>query len=229
MINSKLAALKPHLIALSCLLSIPLLSILYIFLNHSRGANTHSLVTDLDQQMPFMKIFIIPYLGWFVFILVCFVYLAFKNRQLYMQTLLRYNIGLVICYAVYAVYQTHVPRPEVSGTDWLSQMIQYVYNSDQPYNCFPSTHVLTSYCIMKAFASARQISRPIRLTVSCISILIILSTLFVKQHVLLDMAGAIAVVEAIYFIANRVKGKNGRPAVIQELGHKPVLRKILEQ
>ncbi|QYR19105.1 phosphatase PAP2 family protein [Paenibacillus sp. sptzw28] len=216
--------MKPHLIALSCLLSIPLLGIVYIYLNRSRGASTHSLLTDLDEQTPFLKIFIVPYLVWFVFILVCFVYLAFKNRQLYMKTLLLYNIGLVICYCIYAVYQTHVPRPEVSGTDWLSRLVQYVYNSDQPYNCFPSTHVLTSYCIMKAFASAREISRPIRLSVSTISILIILSTLFVKQYVLLDIAGAIAVVEASYFIADRVKMRNRRPAVIQELGNKRFLR-----
>ncbi|MBW7456977.1 phosphatase PAP2 family protein [Paenibacillus sepulcri] len=195
--------LKNHLLALSLLLSIPLLSIAYIYLNHSRGEHTFSLVTDLDQQIPFLKIFILPYLAWFVFILACFVYLAFRNRQLYMHTLLRFNIGLVVCYLVYAVYQTHVPRPELVVNDWLGRLVQYVYSMDEPFNCFPSTHVLTSYCMMKAFISSPGINRYIRIAVSGMSILIIASTLFVKQHVLMDMAGAIAVVEVIYFVGAR--------------------------
>jgi len=92
-----LVLLKDHLLALSLLLSIPILSVAYIYLDHSKGTNTFNLVTDLDRQIPFIKLFIFPYLAWFVFILVCFVYLAFKNRQLYLHTLLRYNIGLILC------------------------------------------------------------------------------------------------------------------------------------
>ncbi|GGD58361.1 phosphatase PAP2 family protein [Paenibacillus nasutitermitis] len=195
--------------ALSLLLSIPLLSVAYIYLNQSRGEETFSLVTDLDEQIPFLKLFIVPYLGWFVFIFVCFVYLAFKNKQLYRHTLLRFNIGLTVCYLVYAVYQTHVPRPEFAVHDLFDRLVQYVYSMDEPFNCFPSTHVLTSYCMMKAFISSQAINRYIRLGVSCMSILIIASTLFVKQHVLLDIAGAIAVVEAVYWAGSLIQRRAG--------------------
>ena len=52
-------------------------------------------------------------------------------------------MGLLLCYSVYAIYQTTVPRPELIGSDWLLRTVQWVYRSDEPFNCFPSTHVLT--------------------------------------------------------------------------------------
>lgn len=197
--------MKTHLPALSGLLSIPLLGLLYVYLNNDGDRQIYSLVTDLDRQTPFLSVFVVPYLGWFVFIFACFVYLAVQNRSVYWTTLLRFNIGLIACYGIYAVFQTYVPRPPVPGDGLLNQLVGYVYAMDQPFNCFPSTHVFTSYCMIKAFHSAANIGRPVKIAVTAMSLTVIASTLFVKQHVLMDVAGAIALAEAIYFVGERLK------------------------
>jgi hypothetical protein len=149
----------------------------------------------LDRQLPFIPAFVIPYIAWFPFLFAGFLYLAFKNRTAYYETLLQFNIGLIVCYAVYAVYQTYVPRPELIGDSYLLNAVRSVYSTDEPFNCFPSTHVLTSYLMMKAFLRTPHVPRLLRLAVSAMSLTIIASTLFMKQHVLLDAAGAIAVAE----------------------------------
>lgn len=188
---------QSRLALLSLLLSIPLVGSLYVWLNRL-DLPSFSLETDLDRQIPFLKIFILPYLGWYAFLLAGFVYLAFRDKTVYLRTLARFLIGMLVCYAVYLFYQTTVSRPDVSGDGILDWLVLLVYRHDQPYNCFPSTHVLTSYCMLKAYREASGIRLSVRWAVAGIAVLIMLSTLFVKQHVLLDAAGAIAVVEAVY-------------------------------
>ncbi|MBD0383796.1 phosphatase PAP2 family protein [Paenibacillus sedimenti] len=193
-----------YLLACSALLSIPLVGLIYVYLNHG-GERYYSLVTDLDRQIPFLKIFVVPYVSWYVFLLAGFMYLAYKDRQTYYKTLLQFIIGLLLCYGVYAVYQTHVPRPAIGGDDWMMRMVQWVYNNDQPFNCFPSTHVLTSYLMMKAYLSTAHISRIYTSIVTLLSLLIIASTQFMKQHVLLDIIGAVLVAEGVIYVVNRVR------------------------
>jgi membrane-associated phospholipid phosphatase len=194
---------KSHLFTLSSLLTIPLLGLIYVYLNHARGT-AYSLVTGMDQQIPFLKVFVLPYVSWYAFLFIAFLYLAFKNREVFVQTLLQINMGQLICYGVYAVFQTHVLRPELVGDDWLLQMVQWVYRSDEPFNCFPSTHVFTSYLMMRAYLSTANVPRVYTAAVALMAMAIIASTLFIKQHVLLDIVGAVIVAEGVVYVVSRI-------------------------
>lgn len=204
MIGVKLSSLWSYVLACSALLLIPLVGLIYVQLNHG-GDGAYSLVTDLDRQIPFMRAFVVPYLSWYLFLIVGFLYMAYKDRRNYYRTVVEFVIGLLLCYGVYAIYQTTVPRPELTGNDWLLRMVEWVYRADQPFNCFPSTHVLTSYLMMKAYLRSAQVKGVYKMMVSCMSVLIILSTQFVKQHVLLDIVGAVLVAEGVIYVLDRAR------------------------
>lgn len=191
-----------YLLACSGLLMIPLVGLIYIHLNQDNGT-AYSLMTDLDRQIPFIEGFVVPYLLWYVFLAAGFLYLAYRDRSNYFQTLVEFIIGLLLCYSVYAIYQTTVPRPEIIGSNWLLQTVQWVYRSDQPFNCFPSTHVLTAYLMMRAYLRSVPIALRYKMITAGMSILIIVSTLFVKQHVLMDVVGAVLVAEGVVYVVER--------------------------
>ncbi|NQX70906.1 phosphatase PAP2 family protein [Paenibacillus alba] len=193
-----------YVMACSALLLIPLVGLIYVHLNQATG-RAYSLVTDLDRQIPFIKGFIVPYLLWYGFLLVGFLYLAYKDRRRYFFTILEFVVGLLLCYGVYAIYQTTIPRPELTATDWLLRMVEWVYRTDQPFNCFPSTHVLTSYLMMRAYLRSKSIRVGYKIAISSMSVLIIISTLFVKQHVLLDLVGAVLVAEGVMYAVERIR------------------------
>ncbi|UQZ81333.1 hypothetical protein SK3146_00489 [Paenibacillus konkukensis] len=113
-----------------CLMAlIPLSNIFYMQVNTSeRGAS--SLATDLDAAIPFVKAFIIPYLGWYVFIFAVMFYFLLKERKLYYRTLWTLLAGLFVCYFVYYVFQTVAPRPIVTGDDGLARLVRFVYSQD---------------------------------------------------------------------------------------------------
>lgn len=179
------------------MLIIPVLNIFYVLLNNSTREVNH-LVTYLDQITPLIKIFVVPYLIWYPFIIATMFYLCIKDRSVYFKTLLSYVIGLIVCYMTYLVFQTTVPRPILAGDDLFTKLLAFVYQADQPYNAFPSIHVFTSFLMIKAISMSQVRNRINQAIVYSNSILIIISTLFVKQHVILDVISGILVAEVIY-------------------------------
>ncbi|WP_438493525.1 phosphatase PAP2 family protein [Paenibacillus sp. IHBB 3054] len=159
----------------------------------------YSLATNLDLLLPFVPSFIIPYVLWYPFVTAVLIVLAFRNRGIYYQTLIALCSGLILSYIVYALFQTTVQRPEVlTETDFIHRLISYVYSHDQPFNCFPSIHVLTSFLMLRGTS---VFGRMVWLFTATMSILIIVSTVLVKQHVLADIVGGILVGELCFRLA----------------------------
>ncbi|MCB2313119.1 phosphatase PAP2 family protein [Clostridium tagluense] len=194
---------KKDLIALSFMISIAISIIFYKLLNNGDG-NINSLVTNLDGTIPFLKIFILPYITWYAYIAIGLIYLCMKNRKKYYISLISLNIGIAICYIIYAVFQTTVPRPIVTNLDILSKLVTIIYKYDNPFNCFPSMHVTTTYILMKGINHTKN-STIVSLIFNIIGILIIISTQFVKQHVILDLVFAILLSEVIFRFTNNAK------------------------
>lgn len=188
--------IKSMLMPAMAMLTIPLFGLLYGLLNHNENG-AYSLMTDLDRGMPFIKAFVVPYLFWYLYLLLGLLYLSKVNRRGFYLTILIYDLGLIASSSIYFLFQTHVPRPILVGDDWLTHMISFVYQMDQPYNCFPSTHVFTTYLLMKSIHEHSRNSI-LKLAVHIVGISIILSTVLIKQHVILDIIGAILLVELLY-------------------------------
>ncbi|WJH36020.1 phosphatase PAP2 family protein [Paenibacillus sp. CC-CFT747] len=168
------------------LLAIPVLNICYGLLNRP-GAEVYSLVTAWDERLPFLPVFAIPYLIWYPFIFITLFAILRRSPAAYYRTLLGLCLGLVVCYGVYAVFQTTVARPDLPETGFFNRLLGFVYATDRPFNCFPSIHVLTSYLMIKG---ARVFGWKARLLVAALAAAVIVSTVLVRQHVLADAAGA---------------------------------------
>ncbi|MGU9538580.1 phosphatase PAP2 family protein [Clostridium tepidum] len=194
--------IKGNIIPLSLMLIIPIVNVFYGILNNS-NRGVYTLVTDLDKSMPFIPVFSVPYMTWYPFIIICLIYMCFRNRSLYYKSLSAIVISLIISYIIFFFFQTTVPRPEVVGNDIFSSIVKFIYNTDNPYNCFPSIHVITTYIIMRNMLNHEmKNNKMINIFVLILGILIIISTEFIKQHVLFDIIFAIILGEGIYNMIN---------------------------
>ena len=102
-------------------------------------------------------------------------------------------------YIIYYFYPTYVPRPMITGTDFLSNMVLNLYAADNPYNCFPSIHVLNSVLIALYTYESDKVYKSTKVICVIISSFIILSTMFIKQHYFADVAVAIIFAFVLYF------------------------------
>ena len=96
----------------------------------------------------------------------------------------------VVAFITFYFFQTTVPRPIVTGDDIFSKLILFTYKSDLPYNCFPSIHVITAFLALKGLILL-MLRKRIKIPVNVVGFLIIISTQFVKQHVIMDIFYAI--------------------------------------
>ncbi|WP_165822365.1 phosphatase PAP2 family protein [Paenibacillus montanisoli] len=189
---------------LTSMLIFPVLGWLYALTNRP-GAQVYSLVTDLDRAIPLVKAFVLPYSVWIFYIYICLIYFFIKDPAVYRRSLITYAICALMCYGIYLVFQTTVPRPPIDGTDPFTRLLGYVWGRDQPFNCFPSIHCFSSYMVMKALHSSNFRNRLNQTLIYGMSSLIIISTFFIKQHVIFDALGGIILADIVYRLVMRAE------------------------
>ena len=158
----------------------------YDYLNH--GPYRLFLRTPIDQALPVVPVFAIPYVSLEPFIYGSLViFLVFRVR-IFESAVASMIATFLVSYVFFAFLQTYVDRPVLTGTDPLTQLIRGVYASDQPYNDFPSLHVSTSTIIaIHWWRLGRSWSLPLIVWAG----LVALSTVMVKQHYVPDIAGGL--------------------------------------
>ncbi|WLR56975.1 phosphatase PAP2 family protein [Mesobacillus subterraneus] len=181
------------------LLVMPVLGLIYKILNNN-PRDAVILSTNIDDKIPFLPVFILPYIIWYAFILGYLVYFWYKDTRVYLKTLTMIVIGELVCFLIYFFFQTTVPRPILAGDGILIELVGMIYSHDQPFNAFPSIHVLTTFAIILGNINIRNKHIIHSLFVPVMGSLIIISTLFVKQHYILDMFASMFLTSFIYGI-----------------------------
>jgi len=180
------------------MLIIPLISMIHIALNVYRD-NTKEISTALDSLIPFLSPFVIPYVYWFLYVFVGLLYLAVTDGRKYFGLLFSIVSGMLVSFVIFYFYPTTVERPEIIGQGFFNYAMRIVYGSDNPYNCFPSIHVLNA-TLVTLFLMSREKSMKYNLWALISCILINLSTLFVKQHVVLDLVAGVTLAVIMYML-----------------------------
>ncbi|WP_210366518.1 phosphatase PAP2 family protein [Bacillus sp. REN3] len=181
------------------LLVMPVLGLIYKILNDN-PRDAVVLSTEIDATIPFLPVFILPYIIWYAFILGYLFYFWYKDTGVYLKTLSVIVFGELVCFVIYFFFQTTVHRPDLPEGGILIDLVQMIYNHDRPFNAFPSIHVLTTFAIILGNINIRDKHLFHRLFVPVMGTLIIISTLFVKQHYILDMFASVLLTSFIYGI-----------------------------
>jgi membrane-associated phospholipid phosphatase len=162
------------------------------------GRPLHAPALPVDGMLPLQPAWMIVYGSLYLFVLLPL--LVVDNKELLRRTMKSYVLVMLVAYAGFIAYPTMAPHAdEVAGNGFAVWSLRLVYSLDQPYNCFPSLHVAHSF--VSAFACFRVHRGVGRMAILWAS-LVGLSTLFTKQHYVLDVvAGAlIACVAYLLFL-----------------------------
>lgn len=187
-------------------LIIPIISVIYPILN-TPSVRSVVMHTFIDDLIPFNAFFVVPYMLWYAYVAWFLLYLCIVDKDNYFKLLACLAIGMLISYGVFYLYPSHVPRPIIIKKDVFSQMVAFIYQRDNPYNCFPSIHVLNSLLVAMYVNSSDKVSITVKITCSVLATLIIMSTLFIKQHYFVDTIGAIFLGCILFKLMNIVTTK----------------------
>ena len=175
----------------------------------TEGSGYHLISAPIDYKIPFCEYFIIPYNIWFVYIMGTVTFFVLVNRPA--KEYYRFELNMIIGMTIFLLISWLYPnglnlRPETFAHDNLfTHMVERLYNRDTPTNVFPSMHVYNSVCAYLALRSCDWMKNK-RWLVSILLVLtvvIISSTLFLKQHSILDVFAALVINYIAYQIIYR--------------------------
>lgn len=165
--------------------------------------------SPLDDYIPFISVFVVPYVLWFLYVGVTLVVTGLKDKEIFIKLCVSLYVGMTISNIVYYFIPHGQPLRvplTANETDFFSRMVYSLYSSDTPTNCAPSIHVLNSMAVNFAIQKSAffKDKRLVRMGSRVLNILIILSTMFIKQHSIVDVALGLVLGIGIYLLVYTV-------------------------
>lgn len=149
----------------------------------------------LDDVIPFCEWFLIPYVFWYILIVISLGYFLLYNVDSFKRLQTFIIITQVAAMAVYIVFPNRQDlRPaEFPRDNFLTQCIGLLYAADTNTGVCPSLHVAYSIGIASVWLKEKGVSGWWKAFVVAAVILICLSTMFIKQHSAVDFFAALPV------------------------------------
>ena len=155
----------------------------------------YSVHCALDDVIPFCEFFVIPYVGWYLLIIISFIYFAFYNPENFKNMSKYIIITQIIAMIIYIVFPNRQDlRPEVFVRDNIfTDIMGTLYRIDTCTGVCPSLHVAISIGIASTWLREKTASKGCKTGIVVFCSLVCISVAFVKQHSVLDIFAAIPV------------------------------------
>lgn len=168
----------------------------FIYLEKTVISDYYLIHCDLDDKIPFCEYFIVPYLLWFLYIAVIIAWFLFKEskRNYYQLTGILFG-GMTICLLICTIFPNGLNlRMELDpNKNIFTWMTSFIYETDTCTNVFPSIHVFTSVAVLGALRKSKVAKEHkwVLPASSVMSFMIVMSTMFLKQHSVVDVIAGI--------------------------------------
>ncbi|MBO5509521.1 MAG: phosphatase PAP2 family protein [Lachnospiraceae bacterium] len=176
----------------------------FSYLEKTVTTNFNLIYLPVDDKIPFVDIFIIPYLLWFLFVAGTIFYLLIYSKEEYYKACAFLFSGMTIFLIISTIYPNGLNlRESITYNDSIfSDMVKMLQSTDTSTNVFPSIHVYNSIGCFIALAKSKGLEQHkwIKVASGILATLIILSTMFLKQHSVLDVIGAFVMAAVFYVI-----------------------------
>lgn len=158
----------------------------------------------LDDKIPFVEQFVIFYCCWYPSLVATGLVLLFHNVdefKKYMWFIIAgFSLSMLIC-AVFPNGQDLRPA-SFDHANFYTWLIGKIYKADTNTNVFPSMHVVGCGAVICGVfgMKPKRFKALLRAGAAVLMLLIVASTVFIKQHSILDIYGGIALCIPIWFV-----------------------------
>ena len=175
---------------LAWLLLFPLLTGGY-FLISRLNLPYHIIHVPLDDRIPFLPVFVVPYVLWYLYISLPMAAVGLHDAAAFRQQARRLFSGWAVGLVCFLVYPSAIDfRPSAEGPGVLLWLCRWLYGRDLPRNVLPSLHcygALVTHLSLRRRPLLRK-HLPLRLGSAVLAGLICLFTVLIRQHSVVDLA-----------------------------------------
>lgn len=188
---------------------------------HRGDSGLHTPEFALDRAIPLEPAWMLAYgsIWLFAFLPV----LVVRGPHLTRRALHAFIMVVGIAYAGFVLYPTVLPRPPSTGEGFFAWTLQLNYNLDPPLNCFPSLHVAWGFV---AALACYRVHRGVGFGALAWAALIAVSTLYTKQHYVVDVVAGIALAILAYVVFLRTHPRDSLAEVDRRMAPRRALRLV---
>ena len=161
----------------------------------------HIVHLPVDDAIPFVPAFVVPYMIWYLYVPLPLVYMFFTDQDLLRRQALALFPGMAASLLFFLLYPTRIDfRPAAQGAGVFRALCRLIYRFDRPVNVLPSLHCYEALSVhLSTFRSRFGEKHPALRAASAVLVLFIcLSTVFIKQHSVVDLVAGCALAIASY-------------------------------
>lgn len=174
----------------------------FLYLEKHVTTRYHVMHSVVDDWIPFNEYFIIPYFLWFAYIAAVILWFFFTNKEDYYRVCILLFTGMTLSLLICTLFPNGTDfRPYVDPEkNIFAKAVSLLYATDTCTNVFPSIHVYNSLAVHIGIIRSEQFknNRIVRLISGVLMVSICMSTVFLKQHSIIDVAGALLLCGAVY-------------------------------
>lgn len=167
----------------------------------ARNLPKQCFTTALDQAIPFLPWTITIYLGCYAFWAYNYVTSIMYEQKKY-RFIIAHCLGEAVCFLAFILLPTTMLRPEVTGTTIFDALTRFTYAHDSADNLLPSIHVFASWLCWIGVRGNKHVPVWYQTVSFFMAAAVCISTLTIKQHVLVDVFAGILTAEISYLIAD---------------------------
>lgn len=190
------------------ILYFPLYMAVFTYLESTITDDFYVVHMKIDDYIPFVEHFIIPYYLWFPYIAAVVVLFFFLDKRDYYKLCITLGTGMTLFLIIsYLIPNGHLLRPtEFARDNIFVDMVKGLYGVDTSTNIFPSIHCYNSIMAHIAIMKSQQLKKytKLRITSFVLCTLIVLSTMFLKQHSAFDVITAIILAAIMHLLVYKL-------------------------
>ena len=162
----------------------------------------HIIHTAIDDMIPVVEAFIIPYALWLPYLVGGMIAIAIKSRRISRKTSYMLMTGMSLFIVISIVYPNALElRAAIPGRENIFiDMISYLHSIDTPTDVLPSLHVYDAIVVAGGLHLAYPEKKILLAASDLLTLLIILSTVFIKQHSIIDVIAGIVLFIPVFII-----------------------------
>lgn len=181
----------------------------FIYLERTVVTHYYVIHMKLDDYIPFNEVFIVPYLLWFIYCGFATFYFFFKDVKEFYRLCTFLFIGMTTFLIISTIFPNgHHLRPVIFERDNIFvYMVKQLYKADTSTNLFPSIHVYNSLVVDTSIRRSVYFKEKkwVRASSFVLCTLIIMSTVFLKQHSVFDVITAFILFSIVYPFVYRLE------------------------
>lgn len=188
----------------------PVYGLTFWLLERGLTLTYHPVEVAFDAKIPFCEFFVFPYYFWFAFLFGIHVYTGLYDIPAFKKLMYFIMITYTVTTVIYLVYPTcqNLRPTEFARDNFCVDIVKALYNFDTNTNVCPSLHVIGSFAVLFTTWNCKKLrSFKFQAVLVPLTVLISISTVFLKQHSIVDIYAALILCAVAYPFAYLLPGR----------------------